>query len=107
MPGSQGISAMQSLHASKLLPPGFFAVDTSSDRDGAAITIRAIGAVSACPSCGKLSDRIHSRYFRRLADLPIAGQRVVLMLRARRFRCDAVLCARRIFTERFDCNVLT
>ena len=97
---------MQSLHASKLLPPGFFAVDTSSDRDGAAITIRAIGAVSACPSCGMLSDRIHSRYFRRLADLPIAGQRVVLTLRARRFRCDAVLCARRIFTERFDCNVL-
>jgi hypothetical protein len=28
------------------------------------------------------------------------------MLLARRYRCDAVLCARRIFTERFEDNVL-
>jgi hypothetical protein len=38
--------------------------------------------------------------------LPIAGRRVVLVLQGRRFRCDAALCARRIFTERFDDNVL-
>jgi hypothetical protein len=48
--------------------------------------------------------RVHSRYPRRLADLPIAGRRAVLMLQARRFRCAAVLCERRIFTERFDDN---
>ena len=36
----------------------------------------------------------------------MAGRRVVLVLQARRFRCDAVQCARRIFTERFDDNIL-
>jgi len=39
---------------------------------------------------------------RRLSDLPIAGGRVRLLLLARRFNYDAVLCVRRIFTERFD-----
>ena len=53
-----------------------------------------------------VSARVHSRYHRRLADLPIAGRRVMLMLRARRFRCDAVRCGRRIFAERFDDDVL-
>ena len=36
----------------------------------------------------------------------MAGRRVVLVLQARRFRCDGVQCARRIFTERFDDNIL-
>ncbi len=62
--------------------------------------------MSACPSCGLISQRIYSLYDRRLADLPMAGRRVVLVLQARRFRCDAVQCARRIFTERFDESIL-
>ena len=97
---------MQSLHASELLPPGLSADDALSDDDSTVVTIHGTSAISVCPSCGVVSDRIHSRYPRRLADLPIAGRRVVLVLQARRFRCDAVLCARRIFTERFDDNVL-
>ena len=97
---------MHLLCASELLPRGFAAVDALSNGDSNVITIRAKGAISACPCCGVLSDRVHSRYLRRLADLPIAGRRVVLMLLARRFRCDAVLCTRRIFTERFDDKVL-
>jgi transposase len=36
----------------------------------------------------------------------MAGRRVVLVLQARRFRCDTVRCARRIFTERFDESIL-
>ena len=97
---------MQSLRASELLPLGFSAVDALSDGDSTVITIRATSAFSACPSCGAISDRVHSRYPRRVADLPIAGQRVVLVVHARRFCCDALRCARRIFTERFDDNIL-
>ena len=97
---------MQSLRASELLPPGFSAVDALSDGDSTVITIRATSANSSCPSCGGVSDRVHSRYPRRLADLPITGRRVVLVLHARRFRCDTVRCARRIFTERFDDGIL-
>ena len=97
---------MPSLHASKLVPPGFSADDALSDDHNTVVMIHGTSATSACPSCGAASDRIHSRYPRRLADLPIAGRRVVLVLQARRFRCAAVRCARRIFTERFDDNVL-
>jgi transposase len=102
----EGISAMQSLRTTELLPTGFSVVDALSDGDSAVITMRARSVNSACPSCGAVSNRVHSRYPRRLADLPIAGRRVVLTLQARRFRCKAVLCRRRIFTERFDDNLL-
>lgn len=43
---------------------------------------------------------------RQAADLPIAGRRVVLRVTVRRFWCDAVLCRRRIFAERFGANIL-
>ena len=43
---------------------------------------------------------------RRLTDLPLAGRQVRLVVVARRFRCDTVLCGRRIFTERFDDGAL-
>src|SRR3546814_6668172 len=52
------------------------------------------------------SRRIHSRYLRRLTDLPIAGHPVRLLVKARRFYCDAVLCGRHIFTERFESGLL-
>ena len=97
---------MPSFRASELLPTGFCAVGALSQGGSAVLTIRAMSANSACPLCGAVSDRVHSRYPRRLADLPIAGRRAVLMLQARRFRCVAVLCERRIFTERFDDNIL-
>lgn len=97
---------MPSFRASELLPTGFCVVGALSEGDSTVLTIRAASASSLCPSCGAVSDRVHSRYPRRLADLPIAGRRAVLMLQARRFRCEAVLCERRIFAERFNDNIL-
>ncbi|NEI67701.1 transposase family protein [Rhizobium leguminosarum bv. viciae] len=70
------------------------------------IAIRPASTASLCPVCGTRSERIHSRYQRRLADLPLVGKPVRLVIDARRFHCDAVLCGRRIFTERFDGDVL-
>lgn len=61
-------------------------------------TTRRSGAV--CPCCGVLTRRIHSRYLRRLADLPWHGLQVCLALTTRRFFCDVPGCSRRIFTER-------
>ena len=43
---------------------------------------------------------------RHASDLPIAGRRVILRVTVRRFWCDAVLCRRRIFAERFGDDVL-
>lgn len=56
---------------------------------------------ATCPSCSSPARRVHSRYIRRLADLPSAGRPVRLRLITRRFRCDVATCQRRIFAERF------
>ncbi|MGO4339383.1 ISL3 family transposase [Labrys sp. KB_33_2] len=90
------------LHASTFVPPGF--VVDRVDRDDALvlITVHSESDNSPCPACGTRSRRIHSRYSRRLADLPLSGRPVRLFVIARRFWCDKVLCSRRIFTERFD-----
>jgi hypothetical protein len=42
----------------------------------------------------------------RVGDLPLSGRSVELLVIARRFRCDAVLCGRQIFVERFANDVL-
>ncbi len=55
---------------------------------------------SPCPLCGTVATRIHSRYQRRLADLPSAGQPVRILLSVRKFFCDARTCPRKIFAER-------
>ncbi len=53
-----------------------------------------------CPLCGSRSRRVQSRYHRTLADLPISGRRVVLIVQVRRFRCPTATCLRQIFAER-------
>ena len=53
-----------------------------------------------CPSCGQPSKRIHSRYERRITDLPWNGIPVRLHLRTRKFFCTNDNCSRSIFTER-------
>lgn len=106
-PGSSREFAIvpQTFRASALVRRG--SVDeVTSDGASALITVRSIETVSICPGCGTQSGRVHSWYHRRLADLPIAGRPVRLMVRARRFYCRAVLCGRRVFAERFDNDVL-
>ncbi|MEU8892530.1 ISL3 family transposase [Streptomyces sp. NPDC048442] len=54
-----------------------------------------------CPDCGGFSARVHDCYQRRLKDLPLGGQTVVILLTVRRFICDASPCQRRTFAEPF------
>jgi transposase len=46
------------------------------------------------------SHRVHSRYPRRLADLPWQGRAVIITVMARRFRCGGANCPRKVFVER-------
>jgi transposase len=55
---------------------------------------------SVCPSCGRQSDKVHSRYQRRLTDLPWEGIPVRLILSVRKFFCRNPECRQRIFCER-------
>jgi transposase len=82
----------RTLRPCTLVPRGFVVDDVVSDEAEVLFTIRAASGASACPGCGTRSERVHSRYRRRLADLPLAGKPVQLVVLARRFHCDAVLC---------------
>lgn len=63
------------------------------------VELRAYQAASTCPCCGQSSGRVHSRYWRTLADLPWEGLPVRILLQVRRFFCVNDRCCRRIFTE--------
>ncbi|MEU1226254.1 transposase family protein [Streptomyces sp. NPDC005828] len=54
------------------------------------------------PGCGVWSNRVHGSSLRFPADVPSAGQRVVLRLRVRRFACGNSHCARRTFVEQIS-----
>lgn len=90
------------MRASALLPDGKHlrcdAVERSAD--AVTITVSGVAAVACCPTCGRASERIHSRYERTLADLPWHGVRVTIRWRSRKFFCVAAECPRRVFTER-------
>lgn len=72
--------------------------------DGSSTAITAVVATTSeeaqCPFCRKPSGRIHSRYVRKVADLPWMGCAVRLELHVRRFFCSNQECERQIFTER-------
>ena len=53
----------------------------------------------ACPDCAYLSSRIHSRYQRKLADLPWSGRIVRLVVHVSRFFCTHPACPRKTFAE--------
>jgi transposase len=58
-------------------------------------------APPACPGCGVLAVRVHSRRRQRLRDLPVAGPTEVVWVK-RRWFCDQARCGRRTFSEVTD-----
>ncbi|MFJ7997546.1 transposase family protein [Streptomyces sp. NPDC096310] len=54
------------------------------DGGGIALMARTVTREAACPDCDAVSGRVHDGYRRRLADLPAAGQEVVIDLLVRR-----------------------
>ncbi|BBC30454.1 IS6 family transposase [Streptomyces graminofaciens] len=65
------------------------------------VAARGRAAGAACPDCCRFSKRVHDSYQRRLKDLPLAGQSVVIHLTVRRFICGTDSCPRRTFAEPF------
>ena len=96
----------QTLRSCQLVPKGLVVEQTTREDGFVRIWVRAVSPTGICPSCGTISRRVHSRYLRRPSDLPLAGHRVSFHLTVRRFRCDAVLCGRQVFAERFAEDVL-
>jgi transposase len=81
-------------------PAGSSVVRCARDDDLVTIFIAMTAPTAPCPGCGHDAHRVHSRYTRRIADLPCFGISVRLELTVRRFRCPSPECPRRIFAER-------
>lgn len=65
------------------------------------VHVACMSARVCCPLCGTVAHRMHSRYRRRVADLPCAGRQVTLVLTVRKFFCPNPTCPRKIFAEQF------
>jgi transposase len=87
---------------STLLPdPKLVQLDyVASEAEAITLVVQTIRPSVPCPDCLCTAQRVHSRYWRTLADLPWNGVRVRLRLHSRRFFCDHRDCPRAIFTER-------
>ena len=70
------------------------------DTDTLTLSLAVQRRSARCPLCHRRSQRIHSRYHRTLADLPISGRRVILFVQMPRFHCPTPACPRQIFAER-------
>jgi transposase len=61
--------------------------------------VRAKAGDAACSGCGRRSSRVHARYQRELADLPLGGRRVRVIAHIRRFKCVSPRCGQSTFSE--------
>src|ERR1700761_6370852 len=101
------ISVMaHSLRLSALIPAGLIVDEIGESETVIVVCARSKASERACPRCGMLSSRVHSRYVRTAADLPCTGKKVELRLVTRRFVCSMPLCQRRIFAELFDEGII-
>lgn len=83
-----------------LLDLSGFSIEQITLADGVLTILAQSQTTSAsCPACAWVSSRVHSRYRRRLADLPWSGRTVQLVVQVRRFFCKRPGCPRKTFAE--------
>ena len=54
-----------------------------------------------CPNCGRISDKVHSKYIRKLQDLPLQGKKVKLHISRNKYFCRNTECVKGAFAEKF------
>ena len=74
--------------------------------DALTLVVTPTRRLARCPHCHRTTRRVHSRFQRRIDDLPCAGRPVTLVLEARRFVCRTPTCPARTFRERFPAVVV-
>lgn len=80
--------------------PGKLTLDGVDETDLGIIVRAWSQELPQCPACFGSAISYHSRYIRRMRDLPWQGRQVELQIQTRRFRCRNNLCDRKIFAER-------
>src|SRR6266516_2738565 len=88
--------------SSFLVLPSTLTVDrVEQNAEALTIFLHATTSCVCCPTCGTAGSRVHSRYFRTVADLPCVGQRLRLKLLVRKWICPLDSCPQHIFAESF------
>src|SRR5436305_14420305 len=83
------------------LPEGLSIERVTASANELLVQVLSSSPKACCPLCGVLASRIHSRYTRRVTDLPCVGQHMTLLLTVRKFFCPNSACPRNIFAEQF------
>ncbi|MDQ2787364.1 MAG: ISL3 family transposase [Chloroflexota bacterium] len=78
---------------------GFRLEQIRTDDDDLTVVATSTQRTALCSVCSSLSSDVHSRYQRRITDLPCAGHAVTLLVHARRFFCRNPRCPRKTFRE--------
>ncbi|GAA1622055.1 ISL3-like element IS466 family transposase [Nonomuraea maheshkhaliensis] len=66
--------------------------DVTDEGEQIRIRARTPGGSVACPGCGAATGRVHGYHQRCVADVPIGGRRVLMMVRVRRLACPTRGC---------------
>lgn len=93
------------MNASKLVfsdGDPFKVISVDNRQDELSIYVQSTSRSAFCPNCCIPSEKIHSYYTRKLADLPVFGKTSLIFLRSRKFYCHQDECPLKVFTERFD-----
>ena len=56
---------------------------------------------ATCPYCKTVSQKVHSKYIRKLWDLPIQGKKTLLHLHNKKYFCANKSCGHKTFAEQF------
>jgi transposase len=82
------------------LPSGLEVTEIEIIDEVIIITAVSMQRTPCCPLCGTPAAHVHSRYNRKVADLPCGGQHVRLLVLVRKCFCKVITCQRKIFVER-------
>jgi transposase len=86
-------------------PAGLVIDRVQAEADHLLVIVHPAALDAACTAFGERSSQIHSRYERRLLDLPSQGRPVRLQVQVHRFRCGNAGCARKIFGEVLNADI--
>jgi transposase len=78
--------------------PGIQILEAENSIGNWVVSAVGLGSGGRCPDCQSLSTSRHSRYVRRLQDLPVQGITVALPVKLSRWRCRNQGCERETFS---------
>lgn len=66
------------------------------------IRIKSKEEYKICPRCGEKSTTVHTKYIRKIKDLPIGDNKVILELESYKLKCKNDNCATKVFSSRYS-----